>query len=116
MDVSDQAVLAALRSTVTLVDRLVSEVGAPRSNLDMVLTNGRQLYALRRGAPMVYVERDRLSLPGEFEQGKSSRPTDPVRYVLVANVPDKAPEGYREMEDGQLIAIDRDLRVTPYSV
>jgi predicted glutamine amidotransferase len=115
MDVSDQAVLAALRSTITLVDRLVSEVGAPRSNLDLVLTNGRQLYALRRGTPMVFVERDRLSLP-EPEQGKSTRPSDPVRYVLIANVPDKTPGGYRAMEDGQLIAVDRDLRVTPYSM
>ena len=52
MDVSDQAVLAALRSAITLIDRLVSEVGAPKRNLDLVLTNGRQLYALRRGTPI----------------------------------------------------------------
>jgi predicted glutamine amidotransferase len=114
VDVSDQAVLAALRSTITLVDRLVNEVGAPRSNLNMVLTNGRQLYALRRGTPMVYFERDRLSVPELVEQGKSSRPPDPVRYVLVASA-EQVPANSSELSDGQLISVDRDLHVTPYS-
>jgi predicted glutamine amidotransferase len=115
MDVADQSVLAALRSTITLVDRLVNEIGAPRSNLDLVLTNGRQLYALRRGTPMVYVERDRLSLSDEVEPGKSSRPGNPVRYVLIASAP-QTPNGYEELADGQLISVDRDLHVTPYSL
>ena len=108
--------LAALRSTITLIDRLVSEVGAPKSNLDLVLTNGRQLYALRRGSPMIYVERDRLSVP-EQEQGKTPRPVDPVRYVLVANVAEGIlPPDYNPLEDAQLISIDRDLKVTSYSL
>jgi predicted glutamine amidotransferase len=116
-DVSDQAVLAALRSTITLVDRLVSQVGAPRSKLDLVLTNGRQLYALRRGTPMVYVERDRLSMP-EPEQGQSSRPSDPVRYVLIANVAEQTgtPPGYQALEEGQLLTVDRDLHIRPYTL
>jgi hypothetical protein len=105
-----------LRSTIALIDRLVSEVGAPKSNLDLVLTNGRQLYALRRGSPMVYVERDRLSSP-ETEQGKTPRPVTPVRYVLVANVAENnQPQDYRAMDDAQLISIDRDLKVTAYSL
>jgi predicted glutamine amidotransferase len=114
-DVPDQSVLAALRSTITLVDQLVNEIGAPRSNLDMVLTNGRQLYALRHGTPMVYVERDRLSVPELVEQGKSSRPVAPVRYVLIASS-DRTTAGYSELADGQLISVDRDQRVTPYSL
>ncbi|HKU38159.1 MAG TPA: class II glutamine amidotransferase [Polyangiales bacterium] len=116
MDVADQAVMAALRSTIALIDRMVSEIGAPKSNLDLVLTNGRQLYALRRGSPMIYVERDRLSMP-EHESGKTPRPVDPVRYVLVANVANGVlPPDYRPLEDGQLISIDRDQKVTSYSL
>jgi predicted glutamine amidotransferase len=115
IDVSDQSVLAALRSTITLIDRLVSEVGAPRSNLDLVLTNGRQLYALRRGAHMVWVERDRLSVPQLEEAKKSTRPPDPVRYVLIANT-EQMPADYRELTDGQLLCVDRDLHVIPYSL
>jgi glutamine amidotransferase len=116
MDVADQAVLAALRSTITLIDRLVNEVGAPKSNLDLVLTNGRQLYALRRGSPMIYVERDRLSMP-DNEQGKTPRPPNPVRYVLIANVADGVmPPDYKPMDDAQLIGVDRDLKVTAYSL
>jgi predicted glutamine amidotransferase len=115
MDVSDQAVLGALRSTITLVDRLVNEVGAPRSDLNLVLTNGRQLYALRRGTAMVYVERDHLSVPELVEQGKSSRPPDPVRYVLVGSAL-QTPSGYGDLADGDLLSVDRDLRVTKYSL
>jgi predicted glutamine amidotransferase len=116
-DVSDQAVLAALRSTITLVDRLVNQIGAPPSRLDLVLTNGRQLYALRRGSPMVYVERDRLSMP-EPEQGKSSRPADPVRYVVIANVAETTgvPPGYEALQEGHLLTVDRDLHVRPYAL
>jgi len=123
LDVSDQAVLAALRSTVTLVDRLVNEVGAPRSNLNLILTNGRQLYALRRGPTLVYVERDQLAVPELAESGdrldrRASRPTDPVRYVLIASTQStpNTPQGYTELEDGQLLSVDRDLRVTTYSL
>ncbi len=113
LDVPDQAVLAALRSTIALVDRLVSEIGAPKSNLNLVLTNGRQLYALRHGGPMVYVERDRLSVPDE--QQKPARPTESVRYVLIANAAlQTLPHGYHAIEDGQMIAIDRDLHVTTH--
>jgi predicted glutamine amidotransferase len=115
VDVSDQAVLAALRSTLALVDQLVNEIGAPRSNLNLVLTNGRQLYALRHGTPMVIVERDRLSVPELVEQGKSNRPPDPVRYVLIASA-EQATNGYRELPESQLITVDRDLHVTQYSL
>jgi len=115
MDVADQAVLGALRSTLTLIDRLGKEIGAPRSNINLVLTNGRHLYALRRGSPMVIVERDRLAFPDEKrEHGQSSRPGATVRYVLVASQmeTEQVPEAYAEMADNEMISIDRDLRVT----
>lgn len=117
MDVPDQAVLGALRSTITLVDRLGSEVGAPRSNLNLVLTNGRQLYALRRGSRMVYVERDRLTVHEERdrEQRGSFRPSAAVRYALVASS-SEVPEGYVEMADNEMISVDRDLRVTKHTL
>lgn len=115
MDVSDQAVLGALRSTLTLVDRLGSEVGAPPSNLNLVLTNGRQLYALRRGKTMVYVERDRLAIPEDREhtQSKSTHPSAPVRYMLVGTA-DQVPQGYVELPDNHLLSVDRDVRLAQH--
>lgn len=114
IDVADQTVLAALRSTVALVDGLVAEVGAPKSNYNLVLTNGRQLYALRRGSPMVVVTRDRLSLP-ELETPQA-RTSDTVRYVLIANTASEPKAGYRRIEDERLLAVDRDVRVTEYAL
>lgn len=115
IDVADQAVLAALRSTVSLVDNLASEIGAPKGDLNLVLTNGRQLYALRRGGPMVVVERDRLSLP-ERTAAEATHPSEPVRYVLIANSPREPEPGYRAIADNRLLAVDRDLRVTEYTL
>jgi glutamine amidotransferase len=122
IDAADQSVLAALRSTVSLVDNLVAEIGAPKSDVNLVLTNGRQLYALRRGSPMIVVERDRLSTPDStpprapraFEE--ATRASDPVRYVLIANTAREAAPGQRAVADNRLIAVDRDLRVTEYSL
>jgi predicted glutamine amidotransferase len=122
MDVADQAVLGALRSTLMLVDRLSSEIGAPRSNLNLVLTNGRQLYALRRGTTMAYVERDRLTLNDDEPRahGQSARPGATVRYALVASLVNRAndqvPEGYTELADNEMISVDRDLRVTKHTL
>jgi predicted glutamine amidotransferase len=115
IDVPDQIVLASLRGAVSLVDRLTSEVGAPQSNLNLVLTNGRQLYALRRGTPMVVVERDRLSMP-EAERDKPAHPADPVRYVLIASASGDTPAGYRTLDNGQFLAVDRDLHVATHAL
>ncbi len=115
IDVSDQAVLAALRGAIALVDSLVSEVGAPKSDLNLVLTNGRQLYALRRGSPMVLVERDRLSMP-DGDSSPPPRASDPVRYVLIGNSVIEPHAGYRAIADGRLIAVDRDVRITEHSL
>jgi predicted glutamine amidotransferase len=115
IDVADQAVLAAMRSTVNLVDNFSNEIGAPKGNMNLVLTNGRQLYAMRRGGPMVVVERDRLSLP-ERSASETLHPSEPVRYVLIGTSTRAAQPGYRPIGDARLLATDRDLRVTEYAL
>jgi predicted glutamine amidotransferase len=116
IDVSDQAVLSALRSAITLIDRLVSEIGAPQSDLNLVLTNGRAHYALRRGATMVFVERDRLSMPEDERKPNPEHPSEPVRYVLVGNGTPDVPVGYRELPDAHLLVVNRDVEATLYAL
>ncbi len=51
-----EAVLSALRATVSTVDRWVEEIGEQPASLDAMLTNGQLLLALRRGAQRGWTE------------------------------------------------------------
>lgn len=115
-DVSETAVVGALRSTATLLERYAREVGAPPGSLTLAVTNGRQLYALCRGRPLMLVERDRLSLR-RSDPVSPERAVDPVRYVLLASrLDERVPPGYRDLRDGEIVAIDRDLTVTSHTL
>lgn len=113
VDVTHAAAMGALRSTVTLVDRHGREVGAGPGSLTLALTNGRQLYALRRGLPLAIAERDRLPRRDSGGVDGRSNASYDVRYVVVAScLPNAAPVGYRELADGEVVCVDRDLNVT----
>lgn len=103
-DIEPKVVLGAIRSTIALVDRLVSEIGAPPATLGFVLTNGRQMYAVRRGGPMHWVERELV--------GEARSPASTLRYVMIASNGPEAPPDWRAMRDGQALVVGRDLSVS----
>ncbi|MCS6857707.1 MAG: class II glutamine amidotransferase [Deltaproteobacteria bacterium] len=103
LDVDSQAVVSALRSTVLLIDRMSTEVGAPLADLDVALSNGRLTAVACRGAPMFYVERQ---FP---EDGHGP----PFRYVL-AYGGSEAPPDYTPIQKGQGILITREIQVRPF--
>ncbi|MDD9942885.1 MAG: class II glutamine amidotransferase [Myxococcales bacterium] len=112
-EAAEQAVGAAIRSTVTLVDQLSREVGAPVGDLNLALTNGRDLYLLRRGGPYYLTERSSLMVePGPTDGPDNAAPSD-TRYVLALaqELPEK-PMGYRELGDNTVVHVSRDLAVT----
>jgi glutamine amidotransferase len=116
VDVSDSAVVSALRSSVALVDRHSREVGATPGSLTLALTNGRQLYALRRGSPLCIGERDRLARRGS-EPERRATSEQPTRYVIVASYRGgKVPMMYREVPEATVVCVDRDMRVTQHSL
>lgn len=117
VDVTDAAVVSALRGAVTLADRYAREVGATPGSLTMALTNGRQLYALRRGSPLCMVRRDRLSLRESDTPSANKTSAQSVRYVVVASYRgEQAPPGYRALEEGEVVCVDRDLHVTQHAL
>lgn len=101
-DVDDGIVLAALRSTIALVDQLTREVGAPEASLGLLVSNGRSLFVVRRGEPIHFVER---SLPGE------TRSSPPFRYVLAVGTDVPRPPDYRSLGQGEALIANRDLDV-----
>jgi predicted glutamine amidotransferase len=104
-DADPQIVHHAIRSTVAILDRHAAEVGAPPPTLSCLLTNGRYLYALRRGQPLLYVERS--GLPQTPDRGAAAT----LRYVLLTTAPERAPIGYQELPEGHVLRISRDLQV-----
>ncbi len=106
-DADDKSVLAAIRSTIALLDRHCAEVGAPEATLSCMLTNGRTLYAVRRDAPLHYVQRAGLPSdgPGGAEAGA-------LRYVLAFSDGESAPPGYESVPSRSVLVVDRNLEVS----
>ncbi|MCS6799597.1 MAG: class II glutamine amidotransferase [Myxococcota bacterium] len=103
-----RAVLPALRSAVAQIDRLVEEAGGGRATLNAVLTDGRSMWAVRRGSPMRWVQR-RIEPGGEGRRGSD------LRYVLVVSGPEPPQEpGYRELADSSVLVVTRALQTTVF--
>ncbi len=140
-DVPTHQVVAAVRSAVALVDRLTAEVRGERSTVNLVLANGRQMIGVCRGGPMMFVERRGLHDPPEETLPARAGAPSVLRYVMIvsdsARVPSsdapeadspeadssgtdssgigssrKEAEDYRRVDDGSVVAIDRQLQVT----
>lgn len=103
----DNAVRSAIGTTAALIARYCAEVGAPEPTLNLMLTNGRNLYALRRGGPIYYAVRN--CLPGE---GPPQRGAGAFRYVILCSDGEEVPRGYEEMESNATLTVDRNLDVT----
>lgn len=98
-------VLTAVRSTLSLIDRLTSEIGAPDAELDLMISNGRSLFVVRRGKPIHY--------KAGSETGEKS---GSFRYVLAVASDGPAVPGYRTMPEGSALVVGRDLSVTEHSL
>lgn len=99
----ERVVVAAMRSTVSLVDRLAAEIGAPPATLDFVVTDGRRMFAHHRGAAMAYTERT-----VEPEDGRSG---SSLRYVLIASNGKADIADWKTVEPGAILVVDRSLDV-----
>lgn len=111
VEAPDEVVVGAMRATAQLVDRLVSEVGAPLPCLNLAVTNGRHLYFLARGGPACIVQREHLPRRESDPEGGRAAASEPVRYaVIAASIGDSPPPGYEALPDGQITVLDRDLQ------
>lgn len=96
-DIEPKVVLSALRSTISMIDRLTSEVGAPNAQLNLAISNGRLTLFARRGAPAFYRERSIVD---------RHAPAAPFRYVLAWSG-EGGTEGANEIPSDQVLVIDR---------
>jgi predicted glutamine amidotransferase len=106
----------ALSKAVTTLEQL-SPPGAA-SDLDLIVTNGRILLALKRGRPMAHYRingiRDCPVCREVSEHGRGSRQIhhDHLRgLVLLTDPPAELPPPWQTVPENQLISVHSDLRI-----
>jgi hypothetical protein len=113
VDVSHGAVVTALRKASEAIDRHSAAIGTVPSSLTLALTNGRQLYAMQRGWQLAYVERNGIPKRDSDRPGEKRPAMLEVRYVAITSCrPDATPEGYTALSEGDILCVDRELRIS----
>jgi hypothetical protein len=106
----------ALAASVGAAERAFEGLGQPLPKLALVATNGRVMAALRRGHPLQLGLIDGLipCLRDEIEAGASD--LDPrvrshrmLRAAVVLSGQQPALEGFRELNEGEILAVPRGL-------
>lgn len=115
-EVEEAQVVASLRSAISLVDHLAAEVGVAPPPLTSVLTNGRSLYAVRRGLPMAAVERYGLIDAPEREYPSSGSTDIPFRYVMVVGGVEAPDRQYTSLDESSIFVVHRDLTCSTHSL
>jgi glutamine amidotransferase len=106
----------ALAAAVGAAERAFEQQGQPLPKLALVATNGRVLAALRRGHPVFLGLVDGLVPCARCEIGQTASDLDPrvkshrmLRAAMVLSGQQPVPEGFRELAEGEILAVPRDL-------
>lgn len=106
------AIAAALRASVALVDRLSAEEGMTQNAGNVLVTNGERMVALHRSGTMalrVFKGRyDVESLSGEDGVRRARIPSiDSTHCTMIASDLSAVPEGFRLVEPKRLVSLTR---------
>jgi hypothetical protein len=121
IDVDAQTAARALAAAVGEAERAFEKLGAPLPALAAVATNGRVMAALRRGHPIWLGAIEGLLPCARCEVAEGARALDPrlpehrnLRAAVLVSGAQKAPEGFRELAEGEILAVPRDLHVVTF--
>ncbi len=111
-DVATEHVVAALRSSVALVDRLSAEEGHGQNSGDTLVTNGEQMVALHRNGGMAYrVLRGRYDIEellGAESRMKLKIPAvESTHFTLIASELAAVPAGWTAVDGASIVTLTR---------
>jgi len=115
-EASPTSVIESISAAVKSIDAL-SKDGT--STLNMILSNGRMMYALRRGAPFGYTEHVGLQDPAEPREAveEKARPGSPLlHYFMMVSGGQDVPKGYETLPDGVVATLNRDLQLNTHAL
>lgn len=106
----------ALAAAVGEAERVFEQQGKPLPPLAVIATNGRVMTALRRGHPLFLGVVDGLIPCLRCEIGGGASDLDPrvnshrmLRAAMFLSGPQPAPEFFRELAEGEILAVPRGL-------
>lgn len=110
--VEPEHVRSALRSSISLVDRLSAEEGFAGNTGDILVTNGEQMVAVHRQGAMAYRvlkgRHDVEDLLGEEGLKRTRIPSlDSTRFTLVASELESLPPGWTPVEERAIVTLTR---------
>ncbi len=103
---------AALRASISLVDRLSREEGHPQNTGDIMVTNGEHLFAVHRGGTMAMRElrgkHDVEELLGtDNQRGLRIPSVESTHFSVVASGVREVPVGWTPMNDRTIVTLTR---------
>lgn len=105
------AVLESIAAAVKSIDALAQ--GA--STLNLILSNGHAMYALRRGAPFGYTEHVGLQDPSNpLEKPRPGSPA--LHYIMLVSGGHEVPKGYETLDEGLVATVSRNLQLTKHAL
>jgi glutamine amidotransferase len=115
-DVDPQTCSRALAAAVGEAERAFEQQAKPLPPIAAVATNGRVMVALRRGHPLHLALIDGLIPCARCEIGPTSSDLDPrvkshrvLRAAVLASGAAPSGEGFRELAEGEIVAIPREI-------
>lgn len=107
-----EAIAAALRASIALVDRLSAEEGHGPNGGDILVSNGERMVAVHRNGQMIYRvlhgRYDIEGLLGEDAMRRARIPSlDSTHFTLIVSEPEGVPVGFRPVEGRSLVSLTR---------
>jgi predicted glutamine amidotransferase len=113
---SQTTVLDSIAGAVKQIDELGAGPQGAASTLNMILSNGRAMFALRRGPSFGYTEHVGLQDPVEPGEERP-RPGSPVlRYTMFVSGGHDVPKGYEALADAAVATLNRDLQLSTHAL
>jgi glutamine amidotransferase len=112
---AETVLLESIGDAVSAIDKLVGEARS-HTMLNMILCNGRSMYALRRGGAFGYVQRRDIRDPAESPQERP-RPGSPhLSYVMLVAGGQNVPNGYTDLAEASVAIVSRDLEIRTHAL
>jgi len=110
---SQNSVLESIADAVKKVDALTESHGPAQglSTLNVVLSNGHAMWALRRGAAFSYTEHVGLQDPIEPSDEKPRPGSPELHYTMLVSGGKDVPPGYHALPESAVATLTRDLRL-----
>ena len=117
-DVDAATVARSLAAAVGQAERAFEALGQPMPGLGAVASNGRVMAAVRRGHPLWVRSQEGLDSCARCELGAGTSEHDPkkrshrvLRAVMIASGAQPAIEGFRPLEEGEVLSVLRNLEL-----